>query len=85
MNKVTVRFVTKEQEWITGEMKQEFAIFFTGQYKAGETVDVYYDPAKPSNFFIETGQSENKARLFIAAIGMIFCLIGLYQLFATSK
>src|SRR4026208_163361 len=44
MDKVTVRFVTKNKEWITGNLKQEFAIFFTGQYKTGESVEVYYDP-----------------------------------------
>ena len=85
MDKVTVRFVTKNKEWITGNLKQEFAIFFTGQYKIGESVEVYYDPKNPSDFFVDTKQSGKTGRLLLAAIGVIFFLIGVYQLFSTSN
>ncbi len=43
---VTVRFVTKKQEWITADMKQDFAIFYSGQYKDCDKVIVYYDPKR---------------------------------------
>lgn len=84
MNKVTVRFVTKNQEWITGEIKQDFSSFFTGQYKEGDKLDVYYDPQKPSDFIVITKQSEFISRLLFAAVGLILCLTGLYKLFLAS-
>lgn len=80
-DKITVRFVTNKKEWITGNIKQDFAVYFTKQYKEGETVDVYYDPANPSNFYVDTKQSEITGRILFAIIGLIFCAIGLYQLF----
>src|SRR5690242_19495953 len=36
--KITVRFITNNNEWITADTKQELASFFTGQYKEGEAV-----------------------------------------------
>ncbi|MBG9377278.1 DUF3592 domain-containing protein [Panacibacter sp. DH6] len=80
MDKITVRFVTKKQEWITSEIKQPFALFFTGQYKPGDKVEVYYDPTDPANFYVDTKQSELVARIVITVVGLIFCLIGLYKL-----
>ena len=79
-DKVTVRFVTQNKEWITGDINQEFAAFFTRQYKEGQSVDVYYDPKKPSDFFVDTTQSETVSRVIFAVVGLGFSLIGLYQL-----
>lgn len=79
-DKVIVRFVTQNKEWITGDINQEFAAFFTGQYKEGQSVDVYYDPEKPSDFFVDTKQSETVSRVIFAAVGLSFSIIGLYQL-----
>jgi Protein of unknown function (DUF3592) len=81
MDKVTVRFVTKKEEWITAEIKQPFTLFFTGQYKPGDRIDVYYDPINPSNFYVDTKQSELIARVIIAIVGLFFCLIGIYKLY----
>ena len=81
-DKVTIRFLTKEKKWITGDIKQPFALMFTGQYTAGQKVDVYYDREDPSKFFVETKQSENLARIFVAGVGLIFCSVGLYMLYA---
>lgn len=81
MDKVTVRFVTKKKEWITSDLKQPFALFFTGQYKPGDKLDVYYDPGNPSNFYVDSKQSENAVRILFAVVGLTFCLIGLYKLF----
>ena len=82
-DKVIVRFVTTNKEWITGHIKQEFALFFTGQYKEGQSVDVYYDPKNPSDFFVDTKQSESVSRVLFAVVGLVFCLVGLYQLLSS--
>jgi hypothetical protein len=81
IDSVTIRFVTKTGEWITSQVSRSFASFFTGQYKAGQPVIVYYDPAKPTNFYLETGQSELVGRITIAIVGLVFMTIGLYKLF----
>ena len=82
-DKVIVRFVTANKEWITGHIKQEFALFFTGQYKEGQSVDVYYDPKNPANFFVDTKQSESASRILFTVVGLVFCLVGLYQLLSS--
>lgn len=81
MDKVIVRFVTKDSEWITSEIKQPFALFFSGQYKPGDKVDIYYDPKKPTDFHLDTKQSDLAGRILFAIIGLIFFFIGLYKLF----
>jgi hypothetical protein len=79
-DKVTVRFLTMDKQWITGDLEQEFAAFFTRQYKEGDTVDLYYDPEEPSNFFVDTRQSEKTSRIIFVAIGIVLGSVGLYQL-----
>ncbi len=80
-DKITVRFVTQQQEWITAPIKQAFASFYTGQYKNGETVKVYYNKDKPTDFYVDTKQPEFLARIIFAVAGLVFISIGLSQLF----
>jgi hypothetical protein len=80
-DKITVRFVTQKQEWITGEIKQDFQLFYTGQYKDGETIKVYYDPENPSDFYVDTKQSELISRVLIGLAGITLLLYGLYKIF----
>ena len=79
-DKISVRFVTQTLEWITGTIEQDFQTFYTGQYKNGETVKVYYDKDNPSNFYIDTKQSELIARIVIGLVGLLFSFIGIYGL-----
>lgn len=83
-DKITVRFVTQTGEWITGVIKQDFAIFFNGQYKNGDTIKVHYNKDNPSDFYVDTKQSEFMSRLLICLVGLTFLLIGLYRLFVTE-
>lgn len=82
-DKVTVRFLTKDQKWITADIRQDFAAFYSKQYQLGETVEVYYDPKDPTSFIVDTKQSEVMARGGFVLIGAIFCVVGLYQLLMT--
>lgn len=79
-DKITVRFVTRNDEWITGAIKQDFVLFYN-QYKDGQTVKVFYDEANPSNFFVDTAQSELIGRVLIAVVGLIFTIFGLFQIY----
>jgi hypothetical protein len=80
-DKITIRFLTQNGEWITGVIKQDFGIFYTGQYKNGDNLKVYYNKDNPSEFYVDTKQSEIKGRLVIGFVGLAFLLIGLYSLF----
>ena len=78
---ITIRFVTKTGEWITGVMKQDFIVFYPGQYKGGDTVKLYYDKDNPSDFYVETKQLEPVGRLITGFVGVALLLTGLYRLF----
>lgn len=75
-----VRFVTKGGEWVTGPIKQDWQISFSGQYKEGQKVEIYYDEQNPSNFYVNTGQSPIQARLLFAFVGAGLLLFGIYKL-----
>lgn len=79
-DKITIRFVTQSGEWITGEMKQDFGISYSGQYKNGDSVKVYYNKDNPSEFYVDSKQSEFVGKLFIGLVGLVFLAIGLYKL-----
>ena len=80
-DKIIVRFVTDKLEWITAEVQNEFGLFYSGQYKIGESVEVMYDPHDPKKFIIITKQSESNARLFAIIGGLIFIIAGIFKLF----
>jgi hypothetical protein len=77
---VTVRFVTKNKEWITSLIKQDFAVFYAGQYKVGQKLDVYYDPKNPTDFIVDTGQSQKISKLVFIIVGLLICMVGLYKI-----
>jgi len=79
-NKITIRFLTKKQEWITGPIDQDFQLFYTGQYKNGDHVKVFYNPSKPSEFYVDTKQSELLTRIIGGSIGVCLVAVGLYQI-----
>lgn len=78
-NKITVRFTTKEKEWITADIRQDFVLYSRGQYKPGDKITIYYNKDNPRRFYVETGQSELRARLLFAFVGLVFTIIGIYQ------
>ena len=80
-DKITVRFVTKNKEWITQNLHSDFMISYTGQYKEGNKVVVIYNPENPSEFMVETKQSPTTARLVFIFIGLLFVGMGVYEIF----
>lgn len=84
-DKITVRFVTnKKEEWITEDLKTDFMISYTGQYKEGDKVAVIYNPENPSEFTIETKQSQTIGKLVLFFVGLIFVGAGIYELVKSS-
>ena len=79
-NKITVRFVTNKKEWITEDLNTDFIISFIGQYKEGEKVAVIYNPDNPSEFTIETKQSQTIGKLALFFVGLVFAGVGIYEL-----
>ena len=80
MDKVTINFKTKKNESITTELKQNLAIFYTGQYKIGEKIELYYNPTNPKQIYVETKQSESNSSLLIIGVSFVLILIGLFLL-----
>jgi len=80
-DKITVRFLTVDNVWVTEQFKTNFLIAYTGQYKEGESVKVTYDPQNPSNFMIASKQSEKIGRLLFAVIGLLFLAVGIFKYF----
>ncbi|MDP4252483.1 MAG: DUF3592 domain-containing protein [Bacteroidota bacterium] len=83
-DKITVRFVTNKQEWITEDLGADYMIAYTGQYKEGDKVVVIYNPDKPSDFMLETKQSQTIGRLIFFCVGLIFTGAGIYELLRPS-
>lgn len=80
-DKITVRFVTKDGEWITEDIKQDFGIFFSGQYRNGDKINVYYSQDNPKNFYVDTKPSDFLAKFVFALVGLTLIATGLYQLY----
>lgn len=80
-DKITIRFVTKNGEWITEDIKQDFGVFYSGQYKNGDKVNVYYNKDNPKKFYVDIKQSELIGKLVFALVGLVLISIGLFQLF----
>lgn len=83
-NKITVRFVTQKEEWITGDLNTDFMITWTGQLKEGQAVPVLYDPNNPADFTIETKQSPQLVKIIFVFAGVILTAVGVYKLFEGS-
>ena len=79
-DKITIRFVTQKQEWITADLDTSFMLLYPGRFKEGDTVPVIYDPNNPSDFTIETKQSPGMMKILLALAGAAFLLVGVYKL-----
>ena len=80
-NIITVRFVTEELEWITATVKQQMAIYYTGQYKEGEKVQLMYNPQNPQQFKLLTKQNPVLAKTVFIIIGLLLMAIALLKYF----
>lgn len=82
-DKITVRFLTMQHEWITQEINQNFRIYYSHQYKDGEEVVLYYDEKEPSNFYVDSKQSPALGKVIAVVTGLIFIIIGSIQYLTT--
>ena len=75
-------FYNLNNEWITADIKQEFASFL--QHNIEKANRLYYDPEKPTNFFVDIKQSEFSGRILYIAGGLLFCSVGIFQIIANK-
>lgn len=75
---VVVRFVTKDNVWITKEPSTYFSQSGLNLIRKGDKVKVFYNPDNPDDFVIIHSSSKY---FFIAIIlgGLIFAAYGLYS------
>lgn len=84
-NKITIRFLTQKQEWITEDLNTDGMILYMGQFKTGQAVDVVYNPDNPVEFTIVTNQSPTMQKLFWVLAGAVCLGVGVYQLVTARK
>lgn len=80
-----VRFVTEKLEWITEDVRSGVGFQMNNSYKSGDKVTVYYDPATPTTFFVETGIPESVVRLIIIIAGLMMAGGAAYTLMTSSN
>jgi hypothetical protein len=78
---IIIRFVTRQKEWITGPIEQDFQLSYPGQYKKGDMVTVFYNKDKPTEFVVQIKQPQWLGRLIPAIMGIIITGIGIYKFF----
>jgi len=81
-DKITIRFVTQKNEWITEDLDTNFMITRFGQFKEGQTVPVIYDPTNPVDFALDIKQSPRTIKTLFAFIGIVLVGVGIYKLLA---
>lgn len=76
-----VRFTTTSKEWITA--KSQISVM-PGIYKNGQTVQIIYDPEKPTSFYIKERYTQIVLRV-AGAFSLCLICIGLYLLIFIEK
>lgn len=81
-DKVTIRFTTKKQEWITVDLDTAsgFIIRYRGKYKQGDKVLVIYKPENPYDFYVVSPKVSDKEQILFAIAGFVFIGVGIYFL-----
>jgi len=83
-DKITIRFVTLEQEWITEDLNTDFIPLYYNQFKEGDKVMVVYDPKNPKDFTIETKANPKQFKFILSIAGVVFVGVGVYKLLTNS-
>jgi hypothetical protein len=79
-NKITIRFVTKEKEWVTEVLNTDFISLTPWQFKEGQKVQVLYDPKNPRDFTILNHQSPRLTKTILILVGTACIAFGIYKL-----
>jgi hypothetical protein len=74
---VTVEFLTNSNQIVKGEIDTNLTLFYSGQYKKGDKVNLVYNAEKPTQFIIISLQSTNTARLIMIISGLFLLMTGI--------
>jgi hypothetical protein len=78
---IFVRFLTKENKWVTGKCNTGIFYFNLKPFKQGEHVKVFYDKSDSSNFLVATNQSAVLGRIDFDVFAVFFTAYWLYRFF----
>lgn len=81
-DKVTIRFTTKKDEWITADLDSSSGFFIRtrGWYKQGDKLLVIYKPHNPYDFYVVSPKTSKTEQIVFAVAGFVFIAVGIYFL-----
>lgn len=82
---VTVEFLTDSCQSVQGDIATNPTLFYSGQYKIGDKVNLLYNPEKPTEFIVTSLQSTKTAKLIMILTGLFLMLTGIGMILSTSS
>lgn len=74
---ITIEFITITGQQVQGDIDTNLGLFYSGQYKLGDKVNVLYNPDNPEEYVTTLSQSTKIARLIMIFTGLFLILTGI--------
>jgi hypothetical protein len=74
---ITIEFLTITGRQVQGDIDTNLGLFYSGQYKLGDKVNVLYNPDNPEEYVTTSSQSTKIARLIMIFTGLFLILTGI--------
>ena len=81
---VTIEFMTKSCQSVQGDIDTNLTLFYSGQYKIGDKVNLLYNPEKPTEFIVTSLQSTKTTKLIMIVTGLFLMLTGIGLILLTN-
>ena len=82
---VTIEFLTKSCQSVQGDIDTNLNLFYSGQYKIGDKINLLYNPEKPAEFIVSSLQSTKTAQFIMIVTGLFLMLTGIGMILSTSS
>lgn len=71
---VTIEFQTANNFIVRGDIDANFTLYYSGQYKLGDKINLLYNSDKPTEFIVTSLQSTKTARIIMLCTGLFLLL-----------
>lgn len=82
---VTVEFMTTANQPVQVEIDTNLTLFYSGQYKIGDKVNLLYNSEKPTDFIVTSLQSTKTAKLIMIVTGLFLMLTGIGMILLSNS